>query len=194
MYRIDEIDHQRGFRHELVSTLGLFGVLQRHDPDHQALLGSWGEWFEAIGEEKKVEGTSASGNSDCGDGSNASTPVEQEILNLDAQEFDLLAYLVCSHHGKVRMAWHASRADQEANDSQLRIRGVRQGDILPPLPLADADGGIHSLPATALDLAPSEIGLSSRTGRSWSERVIDLVDRFGPFTLAWLETILRAAD
>lgn len=194
MYRIDEIDHRCGFRHELASTLGLFGVLQRHDPDHQALLGPWGEWFETIGEEKKAEGSSASGDSDCGDGSNAPTPVEQEILNLGAQEFDLLAYLVCSHHGKVRMAWHASRADQEANDSQLRIRGVRQGDILPPLPLAAVDGGIHSLPATALDLAPSEIGLSLRTGRSWSERVIDLVDRFGPFTLAWLETILRAAD
>ena len=51
-----------------------------------------------------------------------------------------------------------------------------------------------TLPATALDLSPSEAGLSPRTGRSWTERVLDLVERLGPFTLAWLEALLRAAD
>ena len=39
MYRIDSTDQRHGFRHELASTLGLFGVLQRHDPEHPALLG-----------------------------------------------------------------------------------------------------------------------------------------------------------
>ena len=29
---------------------------------------------------------------------------------------------------------------------------------------------------------------------NWSERVLDLVERFGPFTLAWLKALLRAAD
>ena len=188
MYRVNETDQRRGFRHELASTLGLFGVLQRHEPQHQALLGPWRQWFDAMGEVRSTYdavSTTVTGSP---------TAVEREILDLSAEEFDLLAYLVCAHHGKVRMAWHASPADQKAEDHRLRIRGVREGDVLPPLPLAAADGAFHPLPATALDLSPSEAGLSPRTGRSWTERVLNLVDRFGPFTLAWLETLLRAAD
>ena len=122
------------------------------------------------------------------------TAVEQEVLDLDADDFDLLAYLVCAHHGKVRMAWHAGPADQRADDRTLRVRGVREGDTLPPLLLATADSAVHRLPGTALDLSPSEAGLSPRTGRSWTERVLDLVEGLGPFTLAWLEALLRAAD
>ena len=188
MYRIDAVDQRYGFRHELASTLGLFGVLQRHQPGHQALLGPWREWFDAM---REVHATDDSAN-----GADAAEPtvIEQEILDLSADEFDLLAYLVCAHHGKVRMAWHASPADQKADDHLLRIRGVRRGDVLPPLPLTAADGSFHQLPATVLDLSPSEAGLSLRTGRSWTERVLKLVERFGPFTLTWLETLLRAAD
>ena len=122
------------------------------------------------------------------------TAIEQEILDLNADEFDLLAYLVCAHHGKVRMTWHASPADQKADEHQLRIRGIRTGDLLPSLPLASAHGSMHLLPAAALDLSPSETGLSPQTGRSWTERVLNLIHRFGPFTLAWLEALLRAAD
>ena len=188
MYRIDPSDQRRGFRHELASTLGLFGVLQRHDPQHQALLGPWRDWFDALGGAGVADRLSEAADTI------EPTAIEREILALNADEFDLLAYLVCSHHGKVRMAWHASPADQEANDPMLRIRGVREGDVLPPVLLAGSDGECHSLPATALNLSPCEAGLSSRTGRSWTERVLNLVERFGPFTLAWLEALLRAAD
>ena len=188
MYRIDTGDQRRGFRHELASTLGLFGVLQRHDPKHEALLGLWGEWFEALRENRRDDEPHG------GAGGAEPTAVEREIIALSADEFDLLAYLVCAHHGKVRMAWHSSPADQNAEDRLLRIRGVRDGDVLPPVRLAAADGSLHSLPASVLDLAPSETGLNPNTGRSWAERVLNLVDRHGPFTLAWLEALLRAAD
>ena len=188
MYRVDSDDQRRGFRHELASVLGLFGVLQRHQPQHDALLGPWRDWFEAM-EEADAAGDPASRG-----GAGEPTAIEREILDLTADEFDLLAYLVCAHHGKVRMAWHASSADQKADDHRLRIRGVREGDLLPPVLLAGSNGECHQLPATALDLSPSEAGLSSRTGRSWTERVLHLVERIGPFTLAWLEALLRAAD
>lgn len=185
MYRIEATDQRRGFRHELASTLGLFAVLQRHEPEHAALLGPWRDWFAAMGQRLASNGH----RTDVGP-----TAVEREILDLGADEFDLLAYLVCAHHGKVRTAWHAGPADQDAKDSLLRIRGVREGDLLPPIPLAGADGEIGQLPATALDLSASEAGLNPTTGRSWTERVLRLIDRFGPFGLALLEAILRAAD
>ena len=92
------------------------------------------------------------------------------------------------------MAWHASPADQEAEDRLLRIRGVREDDVLPPVLLTAADGGFRQLPATSLDLSPSEAGLNPRTGKSWTERVLSLLDHLGPFTLAWLEALLRSAD
>ena len=188
MYRIDADDRRRGYRHELASTLGLFGVLQRHDPRHEALLGTWSETLRVFPGYVPGDGDRSRERHE------EPTAIEQEILELRADDFDLLAYLVCAHHGKVRMAWHANPADQDAEDTMPRIRGVRQGDILPKLPLAAADGSIHNLPATLLDLSPSEMGLSPRTGRSWNDRALNLVKRFGPFTLAWLEALLRAAD
>ena len=188
MYRIDESDQRRGFRHELASTLGLFGVLQRYDPHHPALLGPWRDWFGVMGE------TGVPDDLGCGTLEVEPSAVEQEILDLSAGDFDLLAYLVCAHHGKVRMAWHSSPADQNANDTRLRIRGIREGDVLPSLLVSSADGRFHQVRAAALDLSPSEAGLSPRTGRSWTERVLNLVERFGPFSLAWLEALLRAAD
>jgi len=187
MYRIDNNDQRRGFRHELVSTLGLFGVLQRHEPQHPALLGPWGSLLKAMGKNHRAECSN-------GIGSTEPTEIEREILQLSGDEFDLTAYLVCAHHGKVRMAWHPSPADQENSNGQLRIRGVQQGDHLPQVVLADAHRGFHPLPATSLDLSPAEAGLSPYTGRSWTERMLTLVDRHRPFTLAWLEALLRAAD
>lgn len=187
-YRIDDDEQRSGFRHELASTLGLFGVLQRRQPQHEALLGPWAEWLAAMPDMQET-GHPAGGLGDTG-----ITEIEQEVLDLGAEDFDLLAYLVCSHHGKVRMTWHASPAGQASEDPRLRIRGVRSGDILPPLLLAAADGDIHTLPAMSLDLSPSEAGLSPKTGKSWTERVLDLLGRFGPFTLAWLEALVRSAD
>jgi len=50
------------------------------------------------------------------------------------------------------------------------------------------------LPPVTLDLSPATAGLNSKTGTSWAERVLSLLDQYGPFQLAWFETILRAAD
>ena len=43
-----------------------------------------------------------------------------------------------------------------------------------------------------LDL--SALGMGARYGQPWVERVAGLRDRFGPFALAFLEALLRAAD
>lgn len=188
LYEISPTDRRPGFRHELASVLALFGVLQRHAPDHPALLGPWRELLSKIGAQSFPSRLCEDGNDE------TPTPLEREILSLDADRFDLLTYLVCAHHGKLRVAWHASKGDQASNDGMLRIRGVREGDILPPVVLPAADGSLHELKASLLDLSPAAAGLSPRTGASWTERVLGLLARYGPFTLAWLEALLRAAD
>lgn len=188
LYPMPDGSRRPGFRHELASVLALFGVLQRHNPDHPALLGPWRELLEKAGRNSSLQRSRA------GAGERAPTPLEQEILGLDADRFNLLAYLICAHHGKLRLAWHAGKGDQAANDGVLRIRGVREGDILPPLLLTADDGTLHTLPATVCELAPAAAGLSPRTGAAWTDRVLGLLEHYGPFTLAWLEALLRAAD
>lgn len=172
-----------GFRHELASTARLFSVLINHMPDHPALLGPWHEMLDAMGTLH-----------DSREQTGAPNALEREIVALSAEEFDLLAYLICAHHGKVRFAWHASPADQEAADDVLRIRGVRDGELLPSVLLASSEGEFVPLAETALTLAPSGIGLSPVTGRGWTDRVLGLLKRHSPFQLAYLEALLRAAD
>lgn len=188
LYRMPDGPQRRGFRHELASTLALFALLRRCRPDHPALLGPWRDLLA------RLPGADALPPSTVRNLEDALNPIEREVLALDVDQFDLLIYLVCSHHGKVRMAWHAGPADQSAHDTALRIRGVRAGDVLPELTLADAHGGRHALPESELVLAPAAVGLNPYTGRGWTERVLGLLQRHGPFTLAWLEALMRAAD
>lgn len=188
LYRMPDGSQRAGFRHELASTLALLALLRRCRPDHPALLGPWRDLLSRIGQGVAMP------EADTAMPEAALSPLEREVLVLEASAFDLLLYLVCSHHGKVRMSWQASPADQSSQDPTLRIRGVRSGDVLPGLTLAAADGSRHQLPAAELMLAAASVGLNPHTGSGWTERVLRLLQRHGPFTLAWLEALMRAAD
>lgn len=184
LYPMPDGSHRPGFRHELISVLALFSVLQRHRPDHPALLGPWGELFGQMGVQPPVPATPGQ----------PPTPLELEILTLDAERFDLLVYLVCSHHGKLRLAWHAVPADQAANTRIPRLRGVEEGDEVPAVRLCDAGGTPYHLPAFCASLGLAAAGLSPTFGAGWTERVLGLLKQHGPFALAWMEALLRAAD
>lgn len=190
LYRMPDGDRRAGFRHELASALALLALMRRCRPDHDGLLGPWRDLLQRL----PAMAAELPASLPLDPAQPALTPLEQEVVALSAEQFDLLLYLVCAHHGKVRMSWHASAADQAASDTVLRIRGVRHGDILPTLRLATADGTTHTLPASELVLAPAAVGLNPHSGRGWTERVLGLLQRHGPFTLAWLEALLRAAD
>jgi CRISPR-associated endonuclease/helicase Cas3 len=124
--------------------------------------------------------------------------VVREVVACSAERFNLLAYLVASHHGKVRVALHAAPKDQDYRDRDGRgqpvrgqpVRGVREDDKLPAMALGDGGG----LPELELTLEPAAMGLSRRTGASWRERCAGLVEKHGPAGLAYLEALLRAAD
>ncbi|MHC1729603.1 MAG: DEAD/DEAH box helicase [Syntrophobacteraceae bacterium] len=184
LYPMPDGKHRSGFRHELASTLALFAVLQRHATDHDALLGPWRELLTQAGiapEHTPIPGIPAN-------------ILDKEIIALSAGQFNLMAYLICAHHGKVRLAWHACPADQDTADGLPRIRGLHDGEMLPALFLYGNEGSFQEIPSYSLDLAPAAAGLNSHTGAGWTERVLGLLDHHGPFVLAWLETLLRAAD
>jgi len=180
---LDNSDNRPAFRHELASALGLFAILAAYDPQHPALLGPWKDVFIKMG--RIDEGSKLN--------TQPSTRVK-EVLDCSEEKFNLLVYLVASHHGKVRVALHPAPKDQEYRDRDgrgLPIRGVREGDSLPPIGL---DSNSTNVPETFLTLSPASIGLSTATGVSWRERCIGLLERFGPSALAFLEALLRAAD
>jgi len=184
VYRSADGETRRGFRHELASCLALFAVLRRYELTHSALLGPWVETLVLIGEGELPAPVA--------DRSEA-TDLERQVLACTAAEFDLLAYLVLSHHGKVRVALHAGPKDQEyvaRDDRGLPIRGVRDGDALPAITL----DGVSSIPTLSLTLAPAALGLSRLTGRSWRDRTSELLRTHGPGSLAYLEALLIAAD
>ena len=184
LYPMPDGSHRPGFRHELVSVLALFSVLQRHRPDHPALFGPWRDLFRKM--ELELPEAAAPDQ--------PPSPLEEEILALTADQFDLLAYLVCSHHGKLRLAWHAAPADQRTNSPRPRLRGVENGEEVPAVRLCDAAGIPFQLPAFYTDLGIAAVGLSPNFGAGWTERVLGLLKQHGPFTLAWMEALLRAAD
>lgn len=184
LYRNADGETRRGFRHELASCLALFSVLQRYDPTHAALLGPWDEALALIGADSRPEPVVARSEA---------SQLEEEVLACSAEEFDLLAYLVLAHHGKVRASMHAGPKDQayvQRDGRGLPIRGVREGDTLPAIPL----DGTKMLPPLSLSLAPAALGLSPITGRSWRDRTAGLVRHHGPGALAFLEALLIAAD
>lgn len=184
-YQVSDTDIRPGFRHELASTLALIDLLSQCAPFHEALLGPWKAY---VGVKKRPSPEE----------SDHITPIQEYLKELRAQEFNLLLYLVASHHGKVRGNMQAAPADQEhpvaKSGDAMPIRGIFENDVIPSISLAMPDGAIDRIPRTRLTLEPSAMGLSERTGASWAERCAALLDEYGPFVLAWLETLIRAAD
>mgnify|MGYP003351234114 CR=1 FL=1 len=70
----------------------------------------------------------------------------------------------------------------------LFARGIWQDDVIRAVPL-----GEFTTPEISLDLSFMQMG-EGQHGPSWLCRTVALRDRLGPFRLAFLETLLRAAD
>jgi CRISPR-associated endonuclease/helicase Cas3 len=103
---------------------------------------------------------------------------------------DLSCYLVAAHHGKVRVSIRSLPNEKPAPNGRRFARGVWEGDSLPKVKLG---GGVIA-PAVTLSLAPMELGLGANGQPSWAERVLNLMEEYGPYRLAYLEALLCAAD
>ena len=113
-----------------------------------------------------------------------------------SRDADLIAYLIASHHGKVRMSLRALPAekppDSPAADKKTRrfARGVWENDELPRVEI----NGDALWEGDRLTLSVMELGEHPTTGSSWMERTHGLLSKHGPFRLAWMEAVLRIAD
>lgn len=109
-------------------------------------------------------------------------------LLAEAPDQDLARYLVLAHHGKLRVQVRdpgdlVVLPDGEA--SARKILGLEHG--------ATSDiPAILSQPATTLTVDLDQFELGGK--RSWTRTVLGLRDRYGPFVLAYLETVVRIAD
>jgi CRISPR-associated endonuclease/helicase Cas3 len=187
LYDHGPVGKRPGFRHELASALALLELAWRARPDHSGLQGGREDVLaQTVGRELPEHDERIA----------EPRGLIARLVDLDETLFNLVLYLVMSHHGKVRCSLAMNARDQEnvAPDGTLPIRGVLDGDVLPALELADPDGTSFVLPEVRLRLDPAKLGLSRRYGPSWVERVVSLRDRYGNFQLAWLEALLRVAD
>lgn len=111
-----------------------------------------------------------------------------EGLLAEAQDRDLVRYLVLAHHGKLRMQVR-DRGDLAIIDaseaSMTRILGLEDGAVSPIPPM-------FGLPASELTVHLDR--LRSGSGGSWTRITQDLLSRYGPFKLAYLEAVVRVAD
>lgn len=110
---------------------------------------------------------------------------------LAAGKSDLGAFIVASHHGKVRLTLRARPGEEPPpNAAQTRFaNGVHDGDMIPQV---DLGAGII-VPAQQLSLGCMELG-GDGTGQSWSDRMEHLLVEHGPFRLAYFEMLVRVAD
>jgi len=101
---------------------------------------------------------------------------------------DLSMYLMLAHHGKLRVQVRdpGDLAVLPAGEASTRkILGLEQG----------AETQVPSIlgqPATTLTVDLDQFQLGS--DRSWTRSVLGLRDKYGPFVLAYLETLVRVAD
>jgi CRISPR-associated endonuclease/helicase Cas3 len=106
----------------------------------------------------------------------------------EAADPDLVRYAVLAHHGRLRVQVR-DPGDlvvlPEGEASEKKILGLAQSAV------SDIPAMLGQ-PATQLTVDLGQFDLGGE--RSWTRTVLDLRDKYGPFVLAYVETLVRIAD
>jgi CRISPR-associated endonuclease/helicase Cas3 len=113
----------------------------------------------------------------------------RELLS-EAPDPDLARYLVLAHHGKLRVqvrdtADPAAPGTAPGIADQNTILGLKHG-------ATTGIPGMLGRPAATLTVDLDQFTFGG--DRSWARTALNLLDRYGPFVLAYLETVVRIAD
>lgn len=110
---------------------------------------------------------------------------------LAAGKSDLGAFLIAAHHGKIRQSLRARPGEESPADDRAKrfAHGIHDGDVLPA---ADLGVGV-TVPEQTLSLDCMELG-GTGEAPSWAARMARVLQRLGPFRLAYLEMLVRVAD
>ncbi|NQT12973.1 MAG: CRISPR-associated endonuclease Cas3'' [Planctomycetes bacterium] len=104
---------------------------------------------------------------------------------------DLIAFLIAAHHGKVRGSIRSMPNERQPEDPEAKFaRGLWDGDEIPPVEVS----GDSVTDRFEIDLSLMQLGEDENGKASWLARVLGLRDEYGPFRLAYLETLVRLAD
>lgn len=116
---------------------------------------------------------------------------EQKRHGADRPIASLLAeYLIMSHHGRVRKVLRDEipRLPKDVKDENT-VRGVANGDKLP----ATAING-RKIEGVFISTDCRRMGRDRNGHESYTRGVLRLLDIYGPFRLAFFETLFRTAD
>jgi CRISPR-associated endonuclease/helicase Cas3 len=124
-------------------------------------------------------------------------------LLAESPDPDLTKYLVLAHHGKLRL--HVRERDAPSTPSDLKVPAITPVTAVSPegQPSENVIRGLRQGVTTAL---PAMLGQPATTltvdlaqfkpdgNSSWTHTVHGLLDRYGPFVLAYLEALVRISD
>ena len=210
-------DHSRHVESEAASILDALGISGSHPQTAEAVktaalfhdVGKVHTAFQTMlrGEEPSCEDAPLA-KSGAGAGSRdenerkqfrheigSAMAVLQNADNLaDGHWRDLAAYLAMSHHGKVRLRLQplARRKNEIPPKDFLLGFDMKSEETLDAVSLGE---GVEC-PETRVDVSSAARigGAVGEEGRSWQDRALEVLERRGPFRLAFLEAITRAAD
>ena len=211
-------DHSRHVQNEAAAILDALGISGSHPKTAEAVktaalfhdVGKVHPAFQTMlrGGEEPSDMDEPLAKSDAGAGSwdrnerkqfrheiGSAMAVLQNADNLaDGHWRDLAAYLAMSHHGKVRIRLQPlARGAREIPSKDFLLGfSMKSAETLDAVSLGE---GVEC-PETRVDVSSAARigGAVGEEGRSWQDRALEVLERRGPFRLAFLEAITRAAD